>query len=155
MKRLSSGATFYFKRVFPFGFFGLLFLFAATTAFLGYSKSQSPPLPFFIAPVVMAAFAYFIFKKLVFDLADEVLDLGDELLVRNSGKQDRIKLADISNISYSTAVNPQRVTLSLRKPSVFGTEVSFCPPIRFIPFAKSPIIEQLIARVDAERRIAT
>jgi hypothetical protein len=91
----------------------------------------------------------------VFDLVDEVVDLGDELLVRNGSKEDRIKLSDIINISYSTLVNPQRVTLSLRKPGAFGGEIPFCPPVRFVPFARNPIIDQLIARVDAARRVAT
>jgi hypothetical protein len=49
-------------------------------------------------------------------------------------------------------INPPRVTLTLRQPSIFGTEVSFSAPVRFIPFAKSPLVEDLIRRVDAARR---
>jgi len=49
-------------------------------------------------------------------------------------------------------MSPPRVTLSLRKASLFGKQVSFCAPIRFMPFASSPIIDDLIARVDAARR---
>jgi hypothetical protein len=39
----------------------------------------------------------------------------------------------------------------LRKTGVFGKRVSFCAPIRFMPFASSPVIDELIARVDAAR----
>ena len=58
---------------------------------------------------------------------------------------------DIMNVSYTTFMNPPRVTLSLRNPSIFGSKVAFSPPARFLPFATSPIIDELIERVDAAR----
>jgi hypothetical protein len=64
------------------------------------------------------------------------------------------RLRDIIKVSYSVATNPQRVTLTLRQSSVFGREVTFAPPTTWIPFAKSPIIENLIQRVDAARRLS-
>jgi hypothetical protein len=48
-------------------------------------------------------------------------------------------------------VNPPRVTLLLRHPGIFGKEVTFCAPIRLLPFSKSPVIEELIARIDSAR----
>jgi hypothetical protein len=135
--------------------FGFLAFFVVFTTVLGFEKGQTAPLLFYIVPIIMAAFMYFLLRKLVFDLVDEVVDLGDVLLVRNGGKEDRIALPDIRNISYTLFGNPQRVTLSLRKPSLFGEEVSFCPPTHFNPFAKSPIIERLISRVDAARQADT
>jgi hypothetical protein len=42
--------------------------------------------------------------------------------------------------------------LSLRRPSIFGDQVAFCAPIRFVPFATSPIIDDLINRIDVARR---
>jgi hypothetical protein len=134
--------TFFHKRIFPWVFFGFLVVFVVFTTVLGFGKGQVAPPIFYVVPVVMAAFAYFLLRKLVFDLADEVVDLGDMLLVRNGGKEDRIALSDIRNISYTFA-NPPRVTLSLRKPSMFGDEVSFSPPAHFKffnPFAKNPIV---------------
>src|SRR5262249_44021078 len=96
---------------------------------------------------------FFIRKKLVFDLVDEVWDDGAALIVKDKGREDRIALSNIVNISYSPLVNPPRVTLTLRQPTNhFGTEISFSAPIRFVPFAKSELIEELIRRVDAARR---
>jgi hypothetical protein len=40
----------------------------------------------------------------------------------------------------------------LRKPGVFGDQISFCAPTRFVPFATSPVIDDLIRRIDAARR---
>ncbi len=108
--------------------------------------------PLLIMPVFMAIFGYVIMKKLVFDLADEVWDTGDALLVKNKNEEELIPLTNIINVSYSVMVNPPRVTLTLRQPCRFGKEVSFSPPVRFVPFSKSPIIAELIERIDAKRR---
>jgi hypothetical protein len=56
------------------------------------------------------------------------------------------------NVSYSPVGNPPRVTLSLRTPSRFGDRLSFAAPVTIIPFTESPLIAQLIGRVDAARR---
>jgi hypothetical protein len=108
--------------------------------------------PFLIALVLVLALFYFGMKKLVFDLVDEVRDAGDALIIRNRGEEERVALSDIMNISYSPLVSPPRVTLSLRRPSIFGSEVTFCAPIRLMPFSASPIISELIQRTDAQRR---
>jgi hypothetical protein len=100
----------------------------------------------------MAIFGYFVMKKLVFDLADEVFDDGDSLVVRFGSEEERIPLSQIINISYSYMSNPSRVTLTLRTPGRFGKEVTFSPPQEFLPFAKSPIVADLIARTDVARR---
>jgi hypothetical protein len=90
-------------------------------------------------------------KKMVFNLVDQVFDVGDALLVKNGSQQEQIPLADITNISYVQMMNPPQVTLSLRQPTSFGDKVTFCAPTRFIPFATSPVIDDLIKRVDAAR----
>jgi hypothetical protein len=113
---------------------------------------HAPPFPFFVIPLVMMAFGFFIMKKLVFDLVDEVWDDGDTLLVKNRGQEERIVLSDIKNVNYSPYVNPPRVTLSLRRPTIFGEQISFGAPVRLIPFTTSPAIDGLIDRIDAARQ---
>jgi hypothetical protein len=152
MTRLSSRATFFYKRIFPVFFIGILLVFIAIPLLRGDVGTYPPP--FFIAPVIALIVFVFLMKRLIFDLVDEVFDLGDYLLVRNGGREDRIALSDIMNINYSPLVSPPRVTLSLRKPNLFGDKVSFCAPLRFVPFSSSPLIDQLIVRVDAARRAA-
>ena len=152
MPRLSSRMTFFYKRIFPIIFFGFILVFIPFWLFGALSSGRSAPLSFLIVPMIVLAFSYFVMKKLVFDLVDEVLDAGDALIVRNGGQEERVALSDIMNVSYSPLVSPPRVTLSLRRPSTFGSEVTFCAPIRLMPLSPSPIISDLIRRIDAQRR---
>ena len=154
MRRISSRTTFYYKRIFPIIWFGFLVFFMAIpfiAPLIGGSTSGSPA-SFLFLPVFMMIGGYFFMKKFVFDLADEVLDAGDVLVIRNRHLEDRIALTDIMNVGYSPYANPRRVTLSLRAPSLFGDRVSFLPPVSFLPFSTSPIIDELIERIDAARR---
>ena len=150
MKKLSSRSTFFHKRIFPFIWFGFLGFFVLTALFAD-RKHSSADIMLFIVPVFMAAIGYFIMKKLVFDLIDEVYDEGSSLLFKNNGKTVRVNLTDIKNVSYSVVVNPPRVTLSLRCKTEFGDELSFSPPISFIPFKRNPDILELIDRIDRAR----
>jgi hypothetical protein len=154
MRRISSRMTLFYERVFPAIWFGFLILFIAIPL-VSSAGRNAPPLPFFIWPVVMMIFGYFIMKKLVFDLVDEVWDDGDSLLIKNRGEQQRLALSDIKNVSYSPYMNPPRVTLSLRRPTVFGDEITFNAPMRIVPFSKSPMVADLIDRIDLARQKRT
>ena len=39
----------------------------------------------------------------------------------------------------------------LRRQTLFGNEIVFCAPIRMLPFSESPVIGDLIDRVDKAR----
>jgi len=147
MRRISSRTTFFYKRLFPIFWFGFLAFFIL----IGLRAGGSVPLPAILVPVAIAVFGCFLMKKLIFDLVDEVWDAGDELIVKNKGREDRIPLSTIVNVSYSAFTSPPRVTLTLRDGGVPGREVTFCPPVRFMPFSKSPIIDELIERIDKKR----
>jgi hypothetical protein len=152
MRQISSKLTFYYKWIFPIFWFGFLAIFLVL-ALLGITSSNdSFPVMFVIVPIIMTVVGYSLMKKLVFDLVDEVLDDGSALIVKNGRQEERIALSDIMNVNYSAYMNPPRVTLSLRRPSVFGDRISFCAPTRFVPFATSPVIDELITRIDAARR---
>jgi hypothetical protein len=151
MRRISSRLTFLYKRVFPVVWFGST-LFLGISLFVVPRSSQTATLPFVIMPIVMMVFGYFIMTKLVFGLVDEVWDDGDVLVVKNRDQTERIALTDIKNVNYAALINPPRVTLSLRRQSVFGDKVTFCAPLRFVPFSTSPIIDDLIERVDSARQ---
>jgi hypothetical protein len=146
MRRVSSSWTFFYKRIFPVIWFGFLVLFVGFGFFNGQSSA------FVILPIAMIGFGYFIMQKLVFNLVDEVCEDGDALLVKNRGQEHRIALNDIKNVSYSPFTSPPRVTLSLRRSTVFGDHITFCAPVRFVPFSPSPVIADLIERIDRARR---
>jgi hypothetical protein len=147
MKRISSQMTFFYKRVFPIAWFGLLVCFMAVSLISGVRDPM-----IFIVPIGMMIFGFITMQKLTFDLVDEVVDLGDALLIRNRGREDRVALADIINVSQSQMVNPPRVTLQLRRASAFGSRIAFCAPARLLPFSTSPAIDALITRIDSARR---
>jgi hypothetical protein len=151
MRRISSKWTFFYKRIFPIGWFGFLLVFAVLP-FIVPVHSNGSLLPFVLIPAGMMVFGYVLMKKLTFDLVDEVFDEGDSLLVKNGSQEEHIALSDIVNVNYTILVSPPRVTLSLRRPSSFGDKITFCAPVRFVPFATSPVIDELIQRVDAARR---
>ena len=69
-----------------------------------------------------------------------------------AARKERIALADVKNVKYFPYMSPPQVTLSLRRPSVFGDAIAFCAPVRLMPLSPSPGIEKLIDRVDAARR---
>ena len=148
MPLISSKMTFFFKRIFPIIWFGSVAIFALFVLLNGPDQDLSA----LIVPVLMAIIGYWFMKKLVFNLVDQVFDVGDALLVRNGDREERIALADIKNVNYSPYINPPQVTLSLRRPTVFGDTIAFCAPFRIMPLSSSPIIDRLVDRVDAARQ---
>jgi hypothetical protein len=150
MKKLTSKTTFLYKKLFPFIWFGFILIFLSIVL-LANLKGNGPGIMFFVIPIGMIVFGYFLMKNLVWDLIDEVYDEGTDLLFRNRGKEFRVKLKDIKNVSYTTMMNPPKVTLSIRYPTDFGDELSFLPPASWIPFKKNKDIELLIDRIDKAR----
>lgn len=155
MKRISSRQMFIHKKLFPLAWFGFMGVFL----YLVGSAGPFDKRPLFIgAPLAMAVLGFFMMKKLVWDLVDEVWDCGNHLLVRNRGQEERIPLARITNVSASLLVNPPRVTLLLAAPGSFGDRISFSPALPFSPLNvlrapdQHPFVDDLIRRVDAARR---
>jgi hypothetical protein len=151
MTRISSRQTYFTKRILPWLF--LVFLVIPNVLAFAFGRGQ-PPLQFFLIPLVLLPVFFVVFRKLVWDLADEVYDGGDYLLVKKGDKEDRIPLSNIMNVSATLMVNPPRVTLRLVTPCKFGKEISFSPlrPFTLNPFAPNEIAEKLIERVDRARR---
>ena len=154
MKKISSDWTAFYKKVFPVVWFGFIALFV-TMAFTHGAAFKGGP-PFLIAPCFMLVVGYIVMRKLVWDLVDEVYDDGDFLMIKNRGREHRLALAEIMNVSGSLNVNPPRITLRIANAGgagPLGSEVSFSPKKEFTlnPFAKNPIFEDLVVRVDRAR----
>jgi hypothetical protein len=150
MKKISGGSTFYYKRILPVVLFGIpLFIVYAT-----FSAAHGPPPLLGLLPllVLMPAF-YLVLRKVVWDLADEVWDGGDHLVVKMGSDSETVALSNIMNVSASTLVNPPRITLRLVNPGRFGREISFSPPRNslFKPFARNAVADDLIERVHRAR----
>jgi hypothetical protein len=150
MTRISSKSTFLIKKIVPLFWFGFLTVFVGSLVVEG----RVGDVFFVLVPLLMAIGGFVFFKFVVWNLADEVFDGGDYLLIRRGDRKVRIPLTGIMNVSSSTHSNPPRVTLRLVAASEFGTHVSFYPttPFTLNPFAKNPVAEDLIVRVDLARR---
>jgi hypothetical protein len=151
MEKISYGGIFFLKVIFPGFWFVFLTLFVLVGVF-GHGNQRAI---FVIQPLLMMALGFFLFRKMVWDLADEVRDGGGFLLVRKGSMEQRVPLANVMNVSMSQFSNPKRLTLRLRKPCEFGDEIAFVPKMplfRFNPFARNAVAEDLIRRVDAARQ---
>lgn len=153
MTRISSGTTYFYKRVFPAIWFGLVGVFVClggSRVFLRQQIAQS--LTFIGMLLFVSLVCYMIMRSFIFDLVDEVWDDGDSLVVRNKGIEQRFRMSAFKNVNYTRFTNPPRVTLSLGKASVFGMEIAFIPPMRLFQYSMPPIAGDLIERIDAARR---
>src|SRR5262245_27580245 len=152
MERISSGSTFFMKRVFPFVWVGFIVLWLAMAVSQGAVARD--PIGFLVMPVAMILIGVIVMRKFLWGVADEVRDGGAFLLVRKGGMEERIALAEIMNVDLQRYSNPKLLTLRLRKPGRFGDEVSFFPKSQFQlnPFARHRLAEALIVRIDLARR---
>lgn len=159
MERISSGQTFFMKRVFPviwLGFVGIGLVAGGLGIFSGKDAHghAPPPFLFLLGPVMMLIFGFVLFRKLLWDLADSVDDCHDYLLVRRGSVEERVVLTNVLNVSMTQFTNPPRLTLRLRKPGQLGDEIVFIPKspgLRLNPFRRNAIAERLILRVDQAR----
>ncbi len=151
MKKISAGNTFFLKRILPVILFAIPVV--AIVSMLAVPTSKPMPVPALLAPCIVAVVGYFVLRQLVMDLADEVLDGGDFLLVRNRGQEERIPFTNIMNVSITQHVNPPRITLRLVKPGKFGDEIAFTPTreFSFRPLARNKLADDLMVRVDRAR----
>jgi hypothetical protein len=151
MKRISSPYSSSFN-LFPFVFFGLLAFFFWLLLING-AYQKSPVLLVMVAIIGVGGF-YFT-KTSLRNLADEVYDCGDCLLVKKRGEQDRVPLSNITSVKFSTDARgvPARITLKLAEPGMFGTEISFASPPRiYLSYPRrNEVAEDLAARVERAR----
>jgi len=106
MPLMSSKMTLFYKRIFPVIWFGFLAVFFVVALVKGLGADPISNFLSLIVPVVMAVLGYQIMKRIAFNLVDEVFDLGDALLVRNGGQEERIALADVKNVNYFPYMSP-------------------------------------------------
>lgn len=161
MQRLSSGSTWFHRRVFPLVWFGFIAVFFALSLWArihpGRIDGLPPDLVFLVMPALMVVIGYFVFRRLVFNLMDEAWLDGDCLVVANRAQKRRVPLTGVMNVNATTTTNPRRITVMLRTASPLGTEFSFMPASPrglFSLFKPDPVATELIKRVDGLRQVA-
>jgi hypothetical protein len=144
MKKISSGNTFLYKWVIPVAWFGFLATFFYEA--LSIDASKNNPL-FLLTPVLLAAAGFFVMKKAVWVLVDEVQDFGAFLVVKNRGRTERVELASVLNVTATTLTKPSHVTLHLSRPRADGTD-----EITFASSTADEVAGDLVVRADKARR---
>ena len=81
------------------------------------------------------------------------MTVADERVNGNRGSRQNYDCKNLGDeMSRRGLHQPDYARSEFRRESGFGNEVTFCPLLRFRPFAKSPIIDELIERIDAARQ---
>jgi hypothetical protein len=99
--------------------------------------------------LAISSFWFVIHKKLTWDVADEVWDCGDDLLIPRNGVEERIPFTRISYGKGISSCYPPIVTLTFDKPTIFARQIRFYPisPLGFIPLRKETVSKDLINRI--------
>jgi len=150
LSTISSSWTWWTKKFTPlFAFIGvpLLLFLPKDEDFSGVKGYLSIAALFVVA---VACWLWF-----VIDLADEVVDQGDSLLVRRGDVEEKVPLTNIMEVKDSGRGDSPRIVLRLIVPGKFGRRIAFMPKQdvgwSFNPFAKTEVGENLIARVEQAR----
>jgi hypothetical protein len=90
----------------------------------------------------------FIFVSITaWQLADEVLDCGDSILVRKGRKEQRIPLLAIDDIHIDFPSRPPTIAICLKSPGPFGSTIRFLPMNISMLGYSSPVPSELMSRV--------
>jgi hypothetical protein len=144
VNRISSPWTRFIKWVTPLAWLGGL----------GYLLIDNVADPAFVAAILgLAAVGLVLMKLFIWNLADEVYDCGDSLLVRRGGIEESVPISGIEEVALALFSRPPRITLRLATPGKFGDAIVFTPPTSpgLEIFGRNPIAEGLQARVQRAR----
>lgn len=150
MTRLNSRLTYINKYLFPTVWFGFLlfFFFQAPVA----AKNETQKIIFMVAPFPMALFGYYLMRKMLFGLVNEVYRSGDYILCKNGDKRIKVSLSEIQSAIYYTQTQPQKCVLRLNKDTVLGREIEFIPKIGWRPFSFNQDVDLLIDQVHQQNQ---
>lgn len=149
MKKISSDFTFFYKRIFPITWLGIVALFelvGIAVLFISNTPINGKVVLFITVPVLLFVLGFYLFFNLVFHLIDEVYFDDASLLLVNRNRKTRILFSDIEEISYQTN-RPQRIEVILyEEDKKLGKTLYFIPPTKLLSFQKHPDIERLFEK---------
>jgi hypothetical protein len=148
MNRISSPWTRFIKWASPVCWLGGLGYFLADSARQGTLDTLGVALL-----AVLTVGGLVLMKLFIWNLADEVYDCGDSLLVRRGRIEESVPFSGIKDVALALFSRPPRITLKLVTPGKFGRAIVFTPPSspgREI-FGRNPIAEDLKAKVQRAR----
>jgi hypothetical protein len=147
MRRISDASTWWHKKAYPlilFGFVGLFALFWIP----GIIQQAVPPVVLLV-PLAAALLSYVVMRWLIFSLTEDVFLDGDDVVLRDNGKEDRFPFNNVIDVEAPICSRPERITLTVREPCLFGRKIIFLPPRRWwwSRLTPHPIAEELRDRM--------
>ena len=145
MRLISAKDTWMHKKVFPatwFGFLGLMTLFSI-------SRLYVEPLGAIFSLLVslsMIAFGYMLMQEFTFPLVDAVGIDGDDLVVRNRGEEDRFPISHVVDVDDHFLTRQEYIEFLVNPRTRFGLTIRFLPSVRWWPFRRHPVAQELIDR---------
>jgi hypothetical protein len=103
-------------------------------------------------PLTAGVLGFFLYRRFAKPVVDEVYLDGDELVVRNNDQQDRVSFGNIIKVTDSWSGFPERIKVTLKRPCLFGSKITFYAPIRWRSLATHPIAIELMQRVSRGRQ---
>lgn len=86
------------------------------------------------------------------DLADEVYDGGDHLVIKRGRTTDKIPLSNLRMVEGTRNSSPEIMTLHFVRSTAFGRKIGFSPAGgRLNPLREHPLVEDLMNRAHAAR----
>ena len=149
MRRISSLWIWWYKWILPTSWFAALG-FGATSCVPAVIAGRFP-ITGLLVPIGLTIFGYFVLRRLVFPLADEVWIDGRDLIVRRGGEEARFPIREIMSVESPRRVEPARVELTLREPCLFGSEIAFLPTVRWFDLGRHPVVDELLRRSRASK----
>jgi hypothetical protein len=148
MSQLSAGHMYLAKWLLPIlMFFGV----AVWTIATNVPHTEMDFISHGFALCILGFFFIYFLKLDIWDLADQVFDGGDFLLVRRGKKQERLLLTDIVSVDVTRQLNVTKIMLRLRTPSLFGEKLAFYPKVSHRLGGKNDIADDLTARIGRMR----
>jgi len=141
MKKISSGQTFFIKRVFPY-----LWVFVGGVACLiafrigVFNFELSEPILAFVVMWSLSSLAFFWLASVLKEVSID----SNALYVSFNREEIRVPFSKIAYVGESFFIGPKIVTVVLRSPAAFGHKIRFLPQdILLDTFRKHPIVKEL------------
>lgn len=146
-ERLTDGSTYYWSRVFPGLWTGVLGIFVVLV-WLGALGDAAEPMGVKVGITAAWAVASTVFFRLFSGLKDVWLD-GDDLLVGDPTRGTRVSLRDVREVRESRLRQVKSITLELGRPTPWGDSITFVPKglkTFLFPYTSSPVADKLRTR---------
>lgn len=100
----------------------------------------------------ITAFTWLVTSMTSSDLADEVYDGGDHVVIKRGATTDKIPLANLRMVECTRNSSPEVMTLHFVRSTAFGRKIGFSPAGgRLNPLRAHPLVEDLMNRAHAAR----